>query len=292
MPYLLLCCSALIWSGNFVISRGMHAAIPPFGLSFWRWAIAFLILLPFGMPIIRRQMSVLMKNKGYILIQSITGVACFNTMIYVATQTTTAINAVLVNSCIPVIIVAMSWFMFRDRVSLRQGFGVLVSLGGVVFIISKGDTSILRSLSFNRGDLVVFLAAFVWAFYSTNLKRFPKELNPIAYLTAISFIGTLFILPFYMWESSAGRTVSLNLPTVYTVIYVALFASVLAFIFWNHAVRQVGANVAGPFVHLMPVFSTIEAVIFLNEELMGFHIKGAVIVFTGILLTTVAVRRR
>jgi drug/metabolite transporter (DMT)-like permease len=286
MSYLFLVLSALIWSGNFVLSRGMHDVIPPFGLAFYRWVVAGLILLPFGLPYMLKQIPELKKNFRYLLVQAVLGIACFNTMIYVATQTTTAINAVLVNSCIPVIIVAVSWFMFRDRVSIRQAAGIIISLGGVVYIIAKGDVETLRSLSFNRGDLVVLVAAFVWAAYSVNLKKFPKELNPIAYLTAISMIGVLILLPFYLHETFGGRPVHFNTPTIASVLYVGLFASVIAFLFWNKAVRDVGANKAGPFVHLMPVFSTILAVIFLGESLMGFHLKGIGFIFTGILLTT------
>lgn len=291
MPYLMLSLSALMWSGNFVLSRAMHSAIPPVGLSFWRWAVALVILLPFGLPHVRRQMPELMRHKGYIFAQALLGVTGFNTLIYLAVQTTTAINAVLVNSCIPVIIVVISWMMYREKISARQGIGVMVSLAGVLLIISKGDAGALFSLSFNKGDLLVLAAAFVWAMYSANLKRYPRELHPIGYLTGISIVGVAMILPFYLWETLSGRAVELNLSTVVSVLYVSLFASVLAFIFWNRAVREVGANKAGPFIHLMPVFSTILAVGFLDEKLMLYHIKGILIVFAGIALTTIRVRR-
>ena len=291
MSYLLLAMSALIWSGNFVISRGMHDVVPPFGLAFYRWMLAGLILLPFGLPYMLKQFPELKKNFKYLLVQSIMGIVCFNTLIYIATQTTTAINAVLVNSCIPVIIVAVSWFMFRDRVTLRQAAGIIISLGGVIYIMTKGDLETLRSLSFNKGDLLVLIAAFVWATYSVNLKKFPADLNPIGYLTAITIMGTIMLLPLYLHETFGGRPVHFNMPTILTVIYVGLFASVVAFIFWNKAVREVGANKAGPFVHLMPVFSTILAVVFLGESLMGFHLKGIGFIFTGILLTTLNIGR-
>lgn len=291
MPYLLLAMSALIWSGNFVISRGMHDVIPPFGLAFYRWLMAGLILLPFGLPIIYKQIPEMKKHFRYLLVQSVLGIACFNTLIYIATQTTTAINAVLVNSCMPVIIVAVSWIMFRDRVTFRQAAGIIISLGGVVYIMTRGDIETLLSLSFNRGDLVVLAAAFVWATYTSNLKRFPKELNPIGYLTAITIMGVFMLLPFYLNETFAGRPVEINMPTLLSILYVGLFASVTAFIFWNRAVREVGANKAGPFVHLMPVFSTILAVIFLGETLKSFHLMGIAYIFIGILLTTVNFRR-
>jgi len=270
----------------------MHAAIPPISLSFWRWSIALMILIPFCYPHVKRQINVILSNKRYILIQAILGISCFNTLIYIAVNHTTAINAVLVNSCIPVVIVILSWLMFRDKISVRQGFGVLVSFSGVVYIISKGNLDTLLALSFNIGDLLVLVAAFVWAGYSVNLKKFPKELHPLSYLFSIVFVGVLIILPFYIWEFSSGRHFQVTLATAATISYVAVFASVLAFVFWNRAVREVGANKAGPFVHLMPVFSIILAVLLLDESLMVYHIKGMIAVFTGILLATLKFRKK
>lgn len=291
MPYLLLSLSALFWSGNFVLSRGMNAVIPPLGLSFWRWAVALVILLPFAFPHFRRQFRDIIIHKKFMFIQGLLGVTGFNTLIYLALQTTTAINAVLVNSCIPVFIVVASWILYRERISIRQGVGILISLGGVMLIIAKGDVSALTALAFNRGDLLVFLAACVWATYSANLKKYPKELHPLAYLLGITIIGLSFIFPLYLWEIQTGRTVVFDMPSLLTIGYVALFASVLAFIFWNRSVREVGANKAGPFVHLMPVFSTILAVTFLNESLMIYHMKGILFIFIGILLTTINISK-
>jgi len=236
-------------------------------------------------------MPVILKHKKYIITQAILGVALFNTLIYTAVQHTTAINAVLVNSCIPVLIVIVSWVMFREVINLRQGFGVLLSFAGILYIISKGDLQTLRSLSFNIGDVVVLLAALVWATYSVNLRKFPEGLHPLAYLTGIVFIGVILLLPFYLWEVSSGSHFTVNIPSAATILYVALFASVLAFIFWNKAVREVGANRAGPFVHLMPVFSIILAVVFLGESLVVYHMKGMAAVFTGILLATIRLKK-
>jgi len=292
MPYLLLTLSALFWSGNFVLSRGMHAEIPPICLAFWRWSVALLILAPFGLRLVYQQRNLIRQHSRFMLFQALLGVTGFNTLIYLAMQSTTAINAVLVNSCIPVIIVVISWLVYHDRLSARQLIGVLISLSGVLLIIAKGEATALLQLSFNRGDLLVLAAAFVWAFYSANLRRYPQGLHPVAYLTGIILIGLIFLMPCYLFELQSGRTMQLNIPTVLTVGYVALFASVLAFICWNRAVREVGANRAGPFIHLMPVFSTILAIIFLDETLLSYHLKGIILVFTGITLTTFAIKKK
>jgi drug/metabolite transporter (DMT)-like permease len=290
MPYILLTLSALFWSGNFVLSRGMHTEIPPVGLAFWRWAAALLILAPFGLRLIYQQRDVVKQHGRFLLFQALLGVTGFNTLIYLAMQSTTAINAVLVNSCIPVIIVVISRLVYHERLSLRQSAGVLVSLCGVLWIIAEGDITALLQLTFNRGDLLVLAAAFVWAFYSANLRKYPSGLHPVAYLTGIVLIGLIFLVPCYLLEMQSGRYIHLNVPTVLTVGYVALFASVLAFICWNRAVREVGANRAGPFIHLMPVFSTILAIIFLDETLLGYHGTGIILVFSGIALTTFSIR--
>jgi len=292
MAYLLLSLSALFWSGNFVLSRGMHADIPPLGLSFWRWCVALLILLCFSGRHLRRQRKVLKKHSRFILIQGLLGVAGFNSLIYIAVQTTTAINAVLVNSCIPVLIAVFSWLLHKDTMSPRQCFGVLISLSGVVLIIVRGEVADLLAMNFNRGDLLVLVAAAFWALYSANLRNYPKELHPLAYLLGIIISGLIMIFPFYLMEIYSGKNMPITPPSVATVLYVAIFASLLAFIFWNRAVRIVGANKAGPFIHLMPVFSTILAVFFLGETLYPYHIKGILLIFCGILMTTVMVPER
>lgn len=291
MPYILLILTTLFWSGNFVISRGMHAAIPPMSLSFWRWTVALLILSCFGLRHLLAQREFVLEHKKFIITQGIFGVAGFNTLIYIAIQTTTAINAVLVNSCIPVIIVVVSWIMYNDKVSLRQFLGVCVSLSGVLLIISQGKFSTLLHLQFNRGDILVFIAAILWALYSANLKKYPRGLHPFAYQTGIVIVGLAIITPFYLLELSMGKTMVLSGNSFIAIGYVALFASVLAFIFWNRAVTMLGANIAGPFIHLMPVFSTILAVLFLGESLTKNHIQAIALIFSGILMTTFMVKK-
>lgn len=292
MPYVLLVLTTLFWSGNFVISRGMHAEIPPFTLAFWRWVAAFAILLLFATKHLWRERELARQHYRFICIQGLVGVAGFNTFVYLAMQTTTAINAVLVNSCIPVLIAVCSWVFYREVMTIRQCLGVLVSLSGVVLIISRGELAHLLAVSFNRGDLLVLIAAMLWAIYSANLKRYPQGLHPLAYQSGIVIFGVLVLVPFYLYELASGRVMQVSVASVGTILYVALFASILAYIFWNRAVRTVGANKAGPFIHLMPVFSTILAVIFLGEKIQQYHLQGIVMIFIGIAMTTFRVGRR
>jgi drug/metabolite transporter (DMT)-like permease len=292
MPYLLLILTTLFWSGNFVLSRGMNAEIPPFALSFWRWAVALLILSFFALRHLISQRQLALKHKRFIIVQGILGVAGFNSLIYMALQTTTAINAVLINSCIPVFIVLFSWGIYRERLSPRQLLGVCVSFCGVLLIITGGKLATLLSLQFNQGDIFVIVAALFWGLYSANLKKYPQGLHPLAYQSAIVLVGLTILLPFYLFELSSGQTMIISTRSVVTIFYVALFASVLAFIFWNRAVTTLGANIAGPFIHLMPVFSTILAVIFLGETLTATHIQAICLIFCGILMTTFRIKKK
>jgi len=264
----------------------MHADIPPMSLSFWRWAVALLILSFFGTRHLWVQRQLARKHIRFITIQGLLGVAGFNTFVYLAVQTTTAINAVLVNSCIPVLIAVFSWILYREKMTPRQCLGVFISLCGVLLIIARGEAANLLAMTFNRGDLFVLIAAGLWALYSANLKKYPQELHPFAYLSGIVICGLVVILPFYILELYSGKVMIVNASSLVTILYVAVFASVLAFIFWNRAVRSVGANKAGPFIHLMPVFSTILAVIFLGESLEGYHFPGIILIFCGIVMTT------
>jgi drug/metabolite transporter (DMT)-like permease len=286
MPYLLLVLTTLFWSGNFVLSRGMHADIPPLALSFWRWVLALAIMLAFSSRIFLSQRAIVYRERRFIIIQGLLGVTGFNSLIYLAVQTTTAVNAVLINSCVPILIALCSLVLFKEPLSRRQWAGILVSLSGVALIIVAGDLRSLVGLEFNRGDLLVLCAGLAWALYSVNLKRFPADLHPFSYLVGIMIAGVLGILPFYLVELRMGFGLSVNGPTLITIVYVAIFPSVLAFIFWNRAVRDIGANRAGIFIHLMPVFSSIMAILFLGESIELFHLQGIGLVFAGIFLAT------
>jgi drug/metabolite transporter (DMT)-like permease len=286
MPYLLLVLTTLFWSGNFVLSRGMHADIPPLALSFWRWVLALAIMLAFSSRIFLSQRAIVYRERRFIIIQGLLGVTGFNSLIYLAVQTTTAVNAVLINSCVPILIALCSLVLFKEPLNRRQWAGILVSLSGVALIIVAGDLRSLVGLEFNRGDLLVLCAGLAWALYSVNLKRFPADLHPFSYLVGIMIAGVLGILPFYLVELRMGFGLSVNGPTLITIVYVAIFPSVLAFIFWNRAVRDIGANRAGIFIHLMPVFSSIMAILFLGESIELFHLQGIGLVFAGIFLAT------
>ena len=286
MPYLLLTLSALLWSGNFVLSRAMNATIPPAGFVFWRWLVALCILAPVAQPRLRREWSIVRNSWRLVLTCGFFGVMLFNLLLYTAVHTTTAINAALVFSAVPVFIIMFARLIFGQRVMLRQHTGIALSMVGVATIILQGDLARIRTLSFNRGDLLVLLGAAGWAIYSVALRRYPQGLNPFVFLFWITIAGLVFLAPFYAMEIASGSLMIPNLPTILSVAYVGIFSSVVAVSTWNSGLRRVGAHVGGQFIHLMPAFSTILAVAFLGERLRLFHVVGITLIFIGIFCAT------
>jgi drug/metabolite transporter (DMT)-like permease len=203
-----------------------------------------------------------------------------------ALESSAVTNTVLINSMIPIFIVIISWMGFKERITLRQSIGIAISLAGLMFIIANGNLSTLISVRFGKGDMWTVSAGISWALYSVLLRKCPIELNSLSFLATLIIIGTLFISPFYIWEMSTGKTMNFSQASLGSIVYVALFASILAYIFWNKAIHVIGANKTGIFIHLMPVFSIILAIILLDEKLRGYHIKGTILIFSGILLTT------
>ncbi|MBW1822594.1 MAG: DMT family transporter [Deltaproteobacteria bacterium] len=287
MPYLLLTLTVLFWSGNFVLGRGVHDAIPPIAMSFWRWTIALIIILPFAVKPLKSQWDLIRSHWKIITILAIFSVTIFNSFIYLALQSTMAVNAILVNAMTPIFIVLFSWIGFKDKITLLQTCGVIISFFGLLWIISNGNLRNLMPVQFVRGDLWTLAAAVSWAMYSILLRKRPEKMSPICFLTSIIIIGLFFLFPFYLWEIHTGETIRLTRTSVFSVLYVAVFPSVLAYMFWNKAVGIIGASKAGIFIHLMPVFGVIMAYIFLGERLRSYHIAGICLIFSGIYLTTI-----
>ena len=286
-PYLLLILTMLFWSGNWIFGRMMRGEMTPLAFAYWRWLAALIIIYPFAFRHLRADQAIIFRHWKLLLLFGALGVGGFHTMIYTALSTTTVVNASLVNSAIPIAIVCISWVMFRETVTWKQVLGILTSLVGVVIIVARGQPDVLLNLTVNKGDLWAMAAVPVWGLYSVLLKRRPADLHPMAFLGAIMIFGVLLLTPFFFWELVTKAPPPPSLNTLIGVAYVAVFSSVLAYIFWNRAVGMVGANKAGQFVHLLPVFATGLAVLLLGEALHLYHIAGIVLIFAGIYLATI-----
>jgi len=285
-PYLLLTLTSLFWAANWVVGRAMRNEIPPIAMGFWRWTIALAILLPFAAPELRRKWHVVRANWLTLTLLGCLGAVAFNTLVYVGLQYTAATNGVLFNSVSPVLIILLSWAVARERISKLQGCGVLLSLAGVVAIVARGDAASLAAFQFNLGDLWLITAMLLWAIYTIVLRRRPLELSATGFLAAMLLLSLPFLLPFYLGEFFSRGGFALTQATVAALAYYSTFPSIVAYLFWNRGVAQVGPNKAGLFVHLMPLFGAVLAVIFLDENLYAYHYAGAILIFSGIWLTT------
>ncbi len=280
---LLLVFATLFWSGNFVLGRAVHEHIPPIALAFWRWFGAFLLVIGFAWPHLGRDWPALTANPLRLALLSLLGVATFNSMVYFGLNTTTVMNAVLLQSTMPLLIVLGSFLVYREPVRKVQMLALLISLVGVAVIISHGSLEALLGLALRPGDGIIFLAVVFYGMYSVLLRQRP-QVHPLSFCAATFALGSLMLLPVYAVEHLEFRQIHFDAPTLVAIAYVTVFPSLLAYLCFNRAVELIGANRAGQFLHLMPVFGTVLSAIFLGERLQGFHVAGAVLIAAGILL--------
>jgi drug/metabolite transporter (DMT)-like permease len=288
-PYVLLTLCVAFWSGNFIVARAVVGDMPPMALSFWRWAIASLILLPFAVGPMRRNRGLLRANLGRMLVLAALGVTTFNSLVYVGLQDTTAINGLLLQSSMPLMIIALGRFLYRQPVSALEAGSVMLSLFGVMLILGRGEPGRLLQGDWTGGDLWILAAVLIWALYSLFLRWRPPGLEALAFLGFTLCSGALMILPLWLFELSHGVYPAVNLTNLSAVMYVAVFPSVLSYLFWNRGVEALGANTAGHFIHLNPVFGSLLAVALLGERFAWYHAAGGGLVALSIV--TVALSR-
>jgi drug/metabolite transporter (DMT)-like permease len=283
-PALLLALAQLLWAGNFVLGRAVSARLPPVALSFWRWLVALLILLPLshrqlraGWPTIRRSLPVLVPL-------GILGVGNFNTLVYLGLGQTTATNAALLNSACPAFILVIGPLLGAPRPGGRQAAGIALSLLGVLAIVARGDPQVLSGLTFNAGDAWVLAAVLSWACYTALLARRPAGLHPLALLTATVAIGLCWIAPFYAFEAWQGARMPWDGRTAATLGYVGVMASVVAYVSWNQGVAELGADRSAAFLHLLPAFAVVLSALLLGESFHGYHAAGIALVLLGVRL--------
>ncbi len=284
--FLLLAAANLLWSGNWVTGRALRDAFDPITLNFWRWAIAALILAPFALRGLVEQRRVLRRDVGTLLLLAFTGVAVFQSLVYLGLRSTTAINALLLNSSAPLFMLLCSWALERERPTLRQVSGMLISLAGILVILSRGELASLLHLELHAGDAWILLAMPVWGVYSVLLKRRPAQLSGLGFLFVIAAAGTVMLAPAYALQALHAPPRWPTPSEALGVLYIALAASVFAFTFWNRGVAAVGANAAGFTLHLLPAFGTVLAILFLGEAFAAFHAAGIATILIGVLLAT------
>ena len=290
--FLLLALATLFWAGNWVLGRALRETFEPNALNLWRWLIAALVLAPFAVPRLRGQWPAIRRSRGLLVLLAFLGVAVFQSLVYYGLKTTTAVNAVLLNSSFPAFMLLCSFAIEREHATRSQIFGMLISLAGILVIMSRGELATLARLEFHSGDALILLAMPVWGVYSVLLKRRPAELDGIAFLFVISVIGVVLLVPAFAVEAAYAPPHWPGLEGIAAAVYVGLAASVGAFICWNRGVSIVGPNAAGFTIHLLPAFGTLLAIVFLGESFRLFHALGIATILAGVIVATRPAARR
>ena len=285
--YLMLTLCAFFWSGNFIVGKfATLYEVPPLTLNFFRWLIVWIILIPFTAKDIFLNIKIIKEKFYSILLMSITSISIFNSVVYYSLNFTQVLNGALMISTIPVLIIFISFIFRVEKINLNQVLGLILSITGVVIIITQLEFSRLIHLDLNKGDLWLLVAMLSWAIYSTMLKTHKTGLNYLTFISVIVTLGLIFLLPQFLFEFNNQELIKFNFAFFLIISYVVLFAGLGAYIFWNKAVLIVGPSRAGIFLHLMPVFSSFMAIFLLNEKFMNFHIFGAITIFLGIYLSS------
>ena len=282
-PYLLLALAGLCWSGNHVIGRAIAGQVPPLSLSAVRWLLPMAVLLPFAKPHLERDWPLIKRNWRILAFLGGTGGALFGALQYFGLQHTTAINASVLNSLSPVLIVAAGALLFRDHLSATRVLGIAVSLAGVLVVVTRLDPDIVSSLSLNAGDLLITCNMAVWGIYSACLRLRPS-IHWVSLIYIVAGMSTVATMPLLVWEHLRGFTFQPNLVTALAILYVSFFPSLIAFVAWNRGVELIGPNRASPFLHMVVLYSAILATIFLGERILPYHVLGFFLILGGVAL--------
>ena len=277
--------AALIWSGNFIVARGVYKEIPPISLAFYRWMFASIILFPFAYKQFKTDWKIIKQSWHYLFWVSLTGIALFNTFVYVGGHYTSAINLALIGTTSsPIMANILARIFLKEKIGWFKIIGITLCITGVLFLLAKGDFSNLLSFQFSEGDLWVLLAAFCFAVYNTLVRKKPAAISASSFLLAIFSTGTILLLPFFIWEFNYRQPVVWSTNLAWVIIYLSVGASVICFWIWNIAIQKLGAGRTALFGNLIPIFSSIEAVLWLHERFTINHIISMTIVLMGLVV--------
>ncbi|MDC0611670.1 DMT family transporter [Vibrio sp.] len=282
--YLCAIAATAIWSGNFIVARGLNTSIEPVSLAFWRWVVAVVCVLPFGLKAIIVEWKAIKRHIIYLLITAVFGVTLFNTLIYKAGQTTSAINLSLISLTFPVFVIVASRLCLNETITTKKVCGIAVVLFGILMLLTGGDFDKLRHLNLASGDGWMLLAAMSFAIYSLLLKFKPKELSVWSMQLSTFALGLLILTPAYLWTSHGQPNTTWEPTTLLSVIYIGVCASLVAFTLWNQAIINIGPVPSGMLYYSLPLFSGGLAFVFLDEPIGLIHLESALLIIAGIIL--------
>ena len=278
--------TCLIWSGNFIIARGVPNWIPPVTLAFWRWFIALIILVPVAFKKVKKEWSLIKENLWYLFFMGLTGVGLFNTIIYFAGHYTSANNLAIIMATAPILTVFFACVFRVERFSKAKSFGAILAFTGALFVIMKGEISTVLNIVFNRGDILVSMSALIWSGWNVALVLKPKAISTLSFLFITVAFGVICLCPFYVYELVAFEPVSFDLNVIGVFLYTGALASVLAWFLWQKSIVTLGAVKANLICYSVPVFAAFASFFILGEELQSFHYVAFVLVFSGVLVSS------
>ena len=284
--YIMLVCATLFWSGNFIVGKfAFLENIPPLSLVFYRWSLVWIILLPFTYKEIIKYKDTIFNNLPLLFFLGFTSVGLFNSFTYLSLIHTQVINSTLFNTAIPAVIILLCFLFKIEKTNKFQILGLIISVLGILSIITKLDIKIFLSLNFNKGDIIMIGGVITWGIYSTLLKKKKFTLPLLTLVHVICTFGLICVFPQFFYEFSQGQFIEFNTNLFYILIFLALFPSIGSYYCWAGAVSIIGANRAGIFLSLIPLFSTIMAIAFYKEQFQFFHLIGAILIVLGLFLS-------
>ena len=286
LAYTYLTLAALFWSGNFIIGKfATLFEVPPLTLNFLRWVMVWFILIPFTIKEVISKKSYIIKNFLVIGLMGVLSISTFNSVVYFALNFTQVINAVLMLSAIPVVIIIFSSLMKIEKTNIFQISGLILSITGVGTIISNADIQKIVSLNFNKGDLWMIICVLSWSLYSTLLKKNKSELSQFALIQIMVSVGLVFLVPQFLYEQSIGLDFTINKAFIFILLYVVIFPAIAAYYCWQKAITLIGPNRSAMFIQLMPLFSALMAILIFKEKFQLYHFIGATFIVSGIYLS-------
>ena len=277
---------ALIIASNHVLARYLDGAIPPMGLVFWRMLTGAIFLLPFTLPCLLINRTLIIKNWLLFLIMGALFVPLGNGLIYVAYLYTTAINGGLVSASQPAITVLLTWLLFQELINWKQGIGIIIAAIGVLFIITKGEPAAILRMEFNVGDLIMLAAVVFGAFYNVLIRKVPQQILVSQLLVIVLLSGSIITLPFYVLETMYFYPVTFNFVTIFSILWVGIAVTAIAVAMISFSIRRIGANKASVSNYMRALFTALLAVILLGEDFEIFHSIAMVLVIGGVYLMT------
>lgn len=280
--------AAIIWSGNFIIARGVRKEIPPVALAFYRWLAATIVVLPFAWKYFSKELRIVKQRFLFFLLTAATGVSMYNTFIYIAGHFSSAINMAILCTCsIPIISVILARIFLKERIPPLRIIGMLVSLMGILVLLSHGKLDDLLHFKFTDGDWWILSAAFTFSIYNTLVKKRPATMHPVNFLFVIFLLGLILLIPFYIYELDHAGGFIINASHILEILYIGIGASVICFFIWNKAIAALGGGRTALFTNLIPVFSSAEAVFVLHENIVTLHIISFLLVIAGLIIANI-----